>query len=437
MRVSILLFLVACSSSSTAPSPLKPTPPAWTNAPGAPVALGQGQTKDLPITLKADGEVMVQSAPPAGIDVDAAPDHLSIHADYTVSGAVDLPITLTDVHNLSTTITVHLSVAPIGWKAHPMWDVPLGPDAREHGAFIVDDNANVALMFGGTGYKPQGTPLEDAWTLHLGDSSWTKWTPKGDPIPGAGSRRVAIVPGAGLAYAFGGYTAANDLDDLFKIAYGNGDATFTKLTSTGPDTRELHVFAYDAGKQRFVLFGGYGSASGVLADTWVMTLAGDVPTWKKLTLNPHPTGRYGSFYAMDQVHHRLIVWSGGQTGKTNDPVNAASDAWSLDLSNDVPSWSPIAITGTAPKGRRNGCFVFDPSGPRMMVFGGTADQATTEPGLWFLDLRAGKESWSKVDRTGEPPLRSSSFGFLDKTGNLTCGFGNDAGLYRDLGIVGY
>ena len=86
--------------------------------------LGQGQTKDLPITLKGDGDVTVQSAPPAGIDVDAAPDHLSIHADYTVSGAVDLPITLTDAHNLSTTITVHLSVAPIGWKAHPMWDVP-------------------------------------------------------------------------------------------------------------------------------------------------------------------------------------------------------------------------------------------------------------------------------------------------------------------------
>jgi len=436
MRIFLPLVLVACSSNVSVTDPVTKKPaPVW-NAPSGPIPIGQGQTTLLPYSIQSATAVTVEVASPAGVDVDVASDHLSIHVDYTVSGSVDVPVTLrdSDLRGTNGSVTLHLSVAPIGWKGNPTWTTPQGPDAREHGAFIVDDATGTALMVGGTGYKPQGTPLEDAWSLKISDSSWTPWKPKGDAIPGAGSRRVAVIPGSATAYAFGGYTAASNLDDLYKIAFGNGDATFTKLAVTGPEARELHVFAYDAGKQRFVLFGGYGTS--VLNDTWLLS-TGSTPQWQKVMTPTKPTGRYGSFYAMDQVNHRLLVFSGGQTPKNKDPVNAAADTWALDLSQDAPTWSPLAVTGTSPPGRRNGCFVFDPSGPRMLVWGGTADQATTTPGLWFLDMRPGKESWARVDRPGEPPLRSSSFGFIDGRGNLTCGFGNDADLYRDLAIIGY
>src|SRR5207253_2210813 len=53
--------------------------------------------------------------------------------------------------------------------------------------------------------------------------------------------------------------------------------------------------------------------------------------------------------------------------------NAAQDAWSLDLSLATPKWSKLAPSGAAPKGRRNGCSMPDPTGRRLFVYGGTSD----------------------------------------------------------------
>ena len=89
-------------------------------------------------------------------------------------------------------------------------------------------------------------------------------------------------------------------------------------------------------------------------------------------------------------------------------------------------------------GRRNGCFVVDPRGPSLYVFGGTSDGMATQPGLWALDMRAGHEGFAQITRPNEPVLRSSDFGFYDgKTGAVSCGFGNSLqGIYTDLASIG-
>jgi hypothetical protein len=112
----------------------------------------------------------------------------------------------------------------------------------------------------------------------------------------------------------------------------------------------------------------------------------------------------------------------------------------LDVRSEPPVWSRV-LSGDgdgSPPGRRNGCAVFDVTSSRLFIHGGTSDGATTQPGLFVLDARPGKERWTKLERPGEPPPRSSGFGFHHPaTRSIACGFGNDRAVYQDLAELGY
>ncbi len=130
-----------------------------------------------------------------------------------------------------------------------------------------------------------------------------------------------------------------------------------------------------------------------------------------------------------------MLFSGAQG---TNPLNAARDTWALDL-DPSPTWTLLMEGDAVPPGRRNGCMVFDPSGPRLIVFGGTANAMTSEPGLWAFDARPGHAAWSQLVLDGEPPLRSSGFGFYDVASDRTLlGFGNSPiKAFRDWGKLGY
>ena len=90
----------------------------------------------------------------------------------------------------------------------------------------------------------------------------------------------------------------------------------------------------------------------------------------------------------------------------------------------------------SPAGRRNGPSAWDPMGPRLFVFGGTSDGATSQPGLFAFDARPGHESWTEIVREGQPPMRSSGFAGATEDG-VWLGFGNDDGVYRDFTRLGH
>ena len=216
---------------------------------------------------------------------------------------------------------------------------------------------------------------------------------------------------------------------------------FTKLTNVGDaPARELHAVAYDAKGGQLVVFGGFTDTpvQDALDDTWLVKIDGGTATWTQPSIAKSPSARYGMFSAFDAESRRFIVWSGAQFPVDDkDPVNAAQDAWALDLAVSPPRWSLLKPAGTAPKGRRNGCSMADPSGRRLFVYGGTSDGLTTEKGLFVLDLEPGHEAWTKLDLANAPPLRSSGFGFATAEGGTTCAFGNDKTLYDDVAFLGY
>jgi hypothetical protein len=356
---------------------------------------------------------------------------LSLHADY--EAATPVMVTLSTSHGLTHEIAV--TVRPLRWLEPVLWGAG-GPEEREHASVIPDIANRLVLMFGGSGYRPHMSPLGDAWSFDLDELTWSAITPTGDVPPPGASRRVAMVPGATTAHIFGGYGAQGiPNNELYRVDFADGALRFTAVSQENtPARRSLHAFVYDEQTDRFALFGGVNVAP--LGDTWSMRLIDGTAVWQEVDPWPAPSPRYGAFYGFDAERGRLLLFSGAQGTQT---INAAFDTWALDLRGDRPSWSQLCAGQPAPRGRRNGCMVFDPEGPRLFVFGGTDDGHTTQPGLFALDARPGREAWEVLELEGQPPLRSSGFGFYDgNTQRIMMGFGNTTQyIFRDWAVLGY
>jgi hypothetical protein len=399
----------------------------------------QGETHAVAIQL-ADGVTATVSS--SAIDSEISAGSLVVHAAFDAPASDTVTVKLDDGRGGVTTYPIAVTIAPLQWTRDLQWTTP-GPIAREHGTFLIDEGSRTAFLIGGSGYKPQGTALADFWKLDVDAGTWTQITPTGDVPPPLASARAVRMPGTTTAYIHGGYTGdgTQDTGELYRVDYGNGALVFKHLTQVSqPPPRELHGFGYDPQTQQFVVFGGFSYALGkAMSDTWIMQLSGDTATWTKLS-GTAPSARYGFFSGTDEASGRFVVYSGAQNPKGTDQINAAQDTWALDLRADTPAWTQV-LDGTEPNhapGRRNGCFVVDPRGPSLYVFGGTSDGMSTQPGLWALDMRPGHEGFSLITRPSEPVLRSSDFGFYDaKAGAVSCGFGNSLqGLYTDVASIG-
>lgn len=446
--------VAACSSSSGTTAPAA-TAPAWDAAPAA-LDVYDGRLARLAVVIATSAPATLtvtatSAEAEAAIVPDAAPSAdgawhgtLEVRPGYALpagpAGSVTVRIT---GGGGAVQKTIALEAHKLAWKQHVTWTPSMGPQTREHGAFFRDDGAKAVYLLQGSGYSPQFVPIADSWRFDRVAGTWAPWTPTGDVPPAAGSRRVAPIPGGTKFYTYGGYVGsdktADDDPDLYRVDLADTAHTFTRLKSVGAGPgRELHAVAFDPKSNRFVVTGGVSAKTQeVYEDTWSIAIDGDTATWTAVP-GKGPTGRYGSFTAFDAESQRLVVWSGAQQYETTlDPVNPAQDAWALDLAVDPPVWSKLAPKGEAPKGRRNGCGMPDPSGRRLFVYGGTADGKTTERGLFVLDLEPGHESWTKLELANAPLVRSSGFGFATPEGDVTCAFGNDDRPYPDLTYLGY
>ena len=426
------------------PPPPQNEPPVWTDAPAEPIVIGQGQSASLPLTItdpEGDMTTVRVVVPATAADVEAAiaadTSAIALHAGYVTQGPLSLEVEIDDGKGGITKATVNLEVRPIRWIGEETWAVNAGPEEREHAAVIVDAEGERAFLVGGSGYMPQFVPLGDVWRYDFATSAWTEETPTGDVPAPAGSRRVAKIPGQPIAYLYGGYGEGNDnKDELYRATFDGPAVDFKLLTQTNPPpARSLHMFVYDAETDRFFAFGGFAGA--VAGDTWMMKIEGNNAVWTELAPTVSPSPRYGFFYGVDEVNGRAVLYSGAQGLAVLKP---AQDTWALDMRSEPPAWELLAAGPEVgvPPGRRNGCGVFDPTGPRLIVFGGTADGMTTAPGTFAFDARPGYSYWTELTLEGEPPLRSSGFGLYNPTADRTLlGFGNDSSIYRDWWILGY
>jgi hypothetical protein len=338
--------------------------------------------------------------------------------------------------------TLSHSVRTIAWAALPSWtpgnDGPLG---REYGTMWIDEaNPDRMLAWGGFHYQPeQFTPASEFWQYDLVAQSWSQLSPVNAPLrPGGG---LALV-GEQEAIYFGGLIGNDTPFSIERIAYGTDAPVFSTIARAGDAgsiAGDMQVgdyqpsLFYDAPRGRLVtacgvnvVWGYHCRVRSIDMETGAMT--------ELETAGGAPVGRNGHFWVHDPATERLIVFS-GDGGEGGWDCDCKQDTWALELAEEPMRWVQLSDSELPPVGRRNGAFILDAEGHRMLVWGGTPDGKSTAPGLYALDLDRGEERWQLVQPAGEsPPERTSGHAVYDAARQrMVVGFGNGAGgVHADL-----
>ena len=188
------------------------------------------------------------------------------------------------------------------------------------------------------------------------------------------------------------------------------DAALDMAPECGPEVipagRSEVVAAFDAARQRIVVFGGNLGGAPTPPSCTPPTNATDevlvydlvCERWSTLDTTgggPGPLGR--AVGALDVARNRLIVYGGRNQARVNQDTT-----WALDL--ETLEWTQLGNPGVRPPARINSTMVYDAPRDRMVLFGGNLGNPLAEDPdqrTWAFDLAAG--SWAELPFAGSPP----------------------------------
>lgn len=270
-------------------------------------------------------------------------------------------------------------------RAMWVWNVPNweqrgrdGPPPRREARLCYHDARSLLVMF--------GCDLFPVCTDH---STWLRY-PDGRWLRATGAAMPAVTRGFDLAYdaarqrivLYGGSTDSGLIGDTWTF-----DGVVWERGSPGvtPPPRASHTMAYDAARQRVVMFGGVRLGA-PLDETWEW----DGADWTHRTDHTsRPPARRWHGMAYDPSLERVVMCSGLDRRGYRIP-----DTWTWDGS----SWT-LLPTRTRPSGV--GTMAYDKARQRMVL---TLDDATGGRAVWeMID-----GDW--VARPDWPPHGSFGFG---------------------------
>ncbi|MBK8099518.1 MAG: hypothetical protein IPK26_20610 [Planctomycetes bacterium] len=271
-----------------------------------------------------------------------------------------------------------LAERPVGG----LWQVrlppsPVGPPRRIYSAMVWDTAHDHAVVFGGL--DPWSTtPATFADTWFFDGRSWTQPTFGLFHFPPAARRGHAMVyveagpHWPGELWMEGGYddVTATRLGDFYRLQT-NGTYGWGWLGPSNSTPRADHAMVYDRAAQRVISFGGYGN-SGPLADTaeWRNPLL-----WYRqtITTNGSPGARYSHAMAYDARRQRTVLFGGA------DAVGAfRGDTWEYD--STTSTWTQVATTGPSP--RVNCEMGFDAARGVVVMTGGRTAAGALRNDVW-------------------------------------------------------
>lgn len=256
------------------------------------------------------------------------------------------------------------------------------PADRYFHAMVYDSAQQRVLLFGG--YTNPG-PVGDTWQRSGG--AWAQLASTLSP-PARMRHAMAYDSGRGRAVLFGGLSSGSTglLADTWEFD-GSTNSWAQVLPATSPPYREGHAMAYDAARQRIVLFGGWNGSS-ALADTWEWTGSGWVA---KFTLT-YPSARTSSALAYDAARQRVVLFGG------DGNPSFRGDTWEFD----GLSWVQLNPTAS-PSPRLGHGMAYDQSMHRVVLFGGSNGPAIG--GTWINGpMPALASAASYGAGCGAPPL---------------------------------
>jgi Galactose oxidase, central domain len=333
----------------------------------------------------------------------------------------------TDTYRRETWALTDLGGAPVWTEVVPDGESPQGRFFHVAG---YDAEAQRMVIFGG---GASGSAYRDAFGLSVpADGSAPRWHTLSPTTPITARDQASVVLDEGLLTAFGGFGsgtfpgtfgAGTHLADTWQRPLGRR-AAWRLATPTDeiqvPIAREGAAHALDIAGHRLLLFGGLDGDT-TLTDVWVAELARPGrPRWDQLcsptSCGQGPSARWGAHAIYDARGERFVVFG----GLTEDGVTT-NDVWSLDL-RGTPTWHELTPPGPRPAPRWSAAYGFDPTGRRMVVFGGQTGPDATGVGLqdtWALSLD-GDQRWSQLAATGPLPMpRRSAAGAVRVTAERT------------------
>lgn len=232
----------------------------------------------------------------------------------------------------------------------------LGPQPRLNQSMIYDASHDETILFGGQGYDEQQSfirLMDDTWSWN--GTNWSLKQPVNSPSPRAG-QALAYRSLTGETILFGG----DEVDSLdFVGPYLNDTWSWDGVNWTqqspllSPPARFRHNLAYDAHRDRVVLFGGQGE-SGILGDTWEW----DGSTWTEINSPESPSPRRGFAMTYDSNRQKVVLF-GGEIG-----IGFSYETWEFDGS----SWNLIPAVN--PPQTDSGAFTYDSFRKHCFLFTG-------------------------------------------------------------------
>ncbi|HET9253224.1 MAG TPA: kelch repeat-containing protein [Candidatus Eisenbacteria bacterium] len=305
----------------------------------------------------------------------------------------------------------------------PAWSelLPSGtpPTPRFGHEAIYDAPRDRMVVHGGEegGEQPSGA----VFTLGFASPQWSAGAPSGTAPLLYDHSAIFDTAGDRMVFFAGSEELPTKTLACLSLA---GGMSWVDLAPIGvpPFGRSDHAAAYDTPRDRMIVFGG--SAGGVLQDVWSLQMVGLV--WTKL--NPSgqaPSARTGHLMIHDPPRDRMLVFGGADADG-----DLFDDVWALNLAG--PSWTQInPAGGTDPPPRSWTAGVYDPTGDRLVLFGGYAGNALGD--VWQLTL-SGTPAWSLITPTGGPPASRwlHCAARIPGTNEMLVIAGTDSTLYDDV-----
>jgi len=204
------------------------------------------------------------------------------------------------------------------------------PYPRSDAAIAYDEDNEVIILY--DGYCQDDGGRQDTWVYDYGEGNWVQMDPEESPrsqyghymIYDSQNQRMVMYGGHWSIWEDGASVSHGYSDGVWTYDYPSD--TWTKVdTATSLPQRYWHTIAYHENRGAMVVFGGSGTATPVLDDTWLYDLSAN--TWEMLDTDEKPPGRENSALVYDPVNEKIILF-GGLKEIGEPPLN---DLWILDI----------------------------------------------------------------------------------------------------------
>ena len=223
------------------------------------------------------------------------------------------------------------------------------PSARFGHTLVFDSKRRRVILFGGQA----GGFFNDTWAYDISANAWTKLGPAG-PLPNERYGHSAIYETARDRMILShGFTDSGRFDDTWAFEFATNAWRNISPSANRPLKRCLHHAVYDPTGGQMLLYGGCSSGFGPCpqGDLWSFDLASNQWTEKASQPSPLPRQHYGTAY--DATRDRMIVFGGSGNGTLNDTweYNPRTNSWrQLSIPNSPSARSRVEGTYAADRG---------------------------------------------------------------------------------------